>query len=123
MTAALAQREAALAKANRTRLTNAARCRRIAALSPAEGMELAAETLDDPDRYARMELRLLLCAIHRFGNSRMLVLLGDLGIPPSMMTRPLATRSSKGREPLTASQRQRIARRLREWAANGGHRT
>lgn len=123
MTAAVAQRTAALAKANRTRLTNAARCRRIAALDPAEGMELAAETLEDPDHYARMELRRLLCAIHRFGNSRMLVLLGDLEMPPPLMTRPLAERSSKGREPLTASQRQRIARRLREWAANGGHRT
>jgi hypothetical protein len=60
----------ALERANANRFRHAARKREIAALDVPAGLELAAQTLENPEGYEGLRARLLITAVYRYGDTR-----------------------------------------------------
>jgi hypothetical protein len=104
----------ALDRGNEIRLAMAARRRELRALPNAEGRQLAAEWLEDPDEViGRMKLGYLLASIRRMGPQRIATLLRPIGLE-SAQSRRIASRTSSdwGALPLTLRQRLTVAAAL-----------
>jgi hypothetical protein len=63
----MSQRLTALERANANRFRHAARKREIAALDVPAGLELAAQTLENPEGYEGLRARLLIKSVYRYG--------------------------------------------------------
>lgn len=117
-TAVAAQRMDALAEANRIRLASAEHRRQLRRLSFVDGLNRAAEMLEDPDEgVARMQVGHLLRSIHRVGRKKVPRLLRQADLNPAALNRRVGPGEIRHAQPqLTQRQRLLLADVLRQLA-------